>query len=256
MRRESNRLCMWLLCAALLPPGVRADDINSTEWEGVSKAARTNVILAENYLQQGDLSSALEKASRAVSRDSKSPEAHAVLAMVYDRMGKDDKAEANFNRALRLAPEAGAILNAVAVWHCQHGRYAQSLQQFAKAVADPLYKLKMQSLHNAGQCALMAQDIEAAERTYRAILDINPVDSGALEALAVIHLQNGDALRARAFLQRREAAGPASGQMLELAARIEEAAGSADTAAAYRKRLKDEFPETTTPPNPEGPRTP
>ena len=216
----------------------------STSSDEASQKAKINVQLAESYLQAGDLAAALDKANRAVRRDDKSPEAHAVLAMVFDRMNRQEKAQAEFERAGKLAPETGAILNAVAVWHCQRRRHTEAQQYFTRALDDPLSKQHLQFLRNAGECAFVAQDTAAAERNYRKILDLRATDVAALEALAMIHLGKGDALRARAFIQRRESAAPATAAMLDLAARIEDLAGSKEAAAEYRRRRQEEFPDS------------
>ncbi len=244
MRFESM-LAMLLLLAANVAQG------QSTSFDEASQKARINVQLAESYLQAGDLAAALDKANRAVRRDEKSPEAHAVLAMVFDRMNRQEKAKASFERAEKLAPETGAVLNAIAVWHCQHRRYPEAETYFNKALDDPLSKQHLQFHRNGGECAYLAQNLAAAERHYRQILEIRATDTAALEALAMIHLGKGDALRARAFIQRREAAGPATDAMLDLAARIEDLAGARDAAAEYRRRRQEQFPDSA-PTAPEG----
>lgn len=250
---RAERVAPWVLMwAGLVAPAAMAQ---STSFETTSELARTNVMLAESYLAAGDLSAALDRANRAVKRDPKSAEAHAVLALVQDRINRPEKAESSFKRALKLAPDNGAILNAHAVWLCQQGQFEEADAQYQRAMADPLYKSTLLVLHNAARCALAAQQKDAAERYFRGILDVNPNEPSALEALAVLHLEKGDALRARAFIQRREAVAPVSAEMLVLAASVEEAAGADSVAADYRRRLNRDFPDYS-PPNPEGPRQP
>lgn len=227
----------------------------STAFESVSAQARTHVMLAESYLAAGDLSAALDRATQAVKRDPRSAEAHAVLALVQDRINRPKQAQASFDRALKLAPDNGAVLNAYGVWLCQQGRFDQADAQFGKALEDRLYKSTLLVLHNAGRCAIAAQAPDVAERHLRAALDINPQDAVALETLALLQLKKGDPLRARAFIQRREAVAPATAEMLLLAASIEAAAGAENVAAQYRRRLQTEFPDFT-PPNQEGPDPP
>lgn len=251
-----NRLVapVWFLAGLLatLSGSAWAQD---TQFDGVSEAARINVMLAESYLREGDLAAAYDKAGRAVRRDPKSAQAHAVMAMVFDRMDRQKKAAESFARAVKLAAETGAIRNAFAVWHCQHGRFTDAEAEFAQALADPLYKLKAQSLRNAGKCAFLGKDMESAERHYRALLAVSPEDAAALESLAYIHLEKGDLLRARAFIQRRDALGQPSAEMLDLAAKIEEASGESAAARGYRRRAQELFPDTK-PPNGEGARQP
>ncbi|HEX5756288.1 MAG TPA: type IV pilus biogenesis/stability protein PilW [Arenimonas sp.] len=255
MRTERVAWCFLAVAGLLAPLMAPAAMAQSTSFDNVSELARTNVMLAESYLAAGDLSAALERANRAVKRDPKSAEAHAVLALVQDRINRPKQAKSSFERALKLAPDSGAILNAHAVWLCQQGQYEEADAQYQRAMADPLYKSTLLVLNNAARCALAAQQKDAAERYFRGIIEANPAEPSALEALAVLHLEKGDTLRARAFIQRREAVGPASAEMLVLAASIEEAAGADSTAAEYRRRLNREFPDYS-PPNPEGQRQP
>ena len=54
-------------------------------------------------------------------------------------------------------------------------------------------------------------------------------------------------MSARAFYQRRESLGAPHAELLELAARIEDAAGDRAAAARYRQRAQDQFPAQTAP---------
>ena len=49
---------------------------------------------------------------------------------------------------------------------------------------------------------LAAQQKDAAERYFRGIIEANPAEPSALEALAVLHLEKGDTLRARYFANK------------------------------------------------------
>ena len=55
--------------------------------------------------------------------------------------------------------------------------------------------------------------------------------------MARLEHRRGDALKARAFLQRREAVAPLTAPELALAIEIETAAGDARAAARYRNQL-------------------
>jgi type IV pilus assembly protein PilF len=66
-------------------------------------------------------------------------------------------------------------------------------------------------------------------------------------------LRQGKIFEAQAFVQRRDGLG-SDAATLDLAARIEDAAGNAHGAARYRQRLQNEFPNYV--PTGEGARSP
>ena len=76
------------------------------------------------------------------------------------------------------------------------------------------------------------------------VRSINPAYSDALYHLARLHLQQGDAFRARAFLQRFEAAGEIDPAALGLGYRIERQLGNTREAARYLQRLEAGFPDS------------
>jgi type IV pilus assembly protein PilF len=61
--------------------------------------------------------------------------------------------------------------------------------------------------------------------------------------MALVSFRKEDFLRARAFMQRFEAAGQPDAAALDLAAQIEDRLGDSAAAAKYREKLKTEFPD-------------
>jgi type IV pilus assembly protein PilF len=215
--------------------------------------ARLNLTLAENYLAKGDLAKAAQRADLAIAAKPDWGQAHAIRAMVFARAGDSAKAGKQFDRALALAPADGAILNAHASWLCEHGQADAADREFVKALADPAYRTPVQALANAGKCALSTNRLAAAEDYLRRALVFAPNDPTLLQLLADVELRQGKVFEAQAFIQRRDALG-ADGATLDLAARIEDAAGNAQGAARYRARLHSQFPDYA--PTGEGARKP
>lgn len=249
MRRpEALLLCLLLAaCAsggAKPPVGVAGEP---------SSDGRMNLGLAEGYLTKGDLAKAAERAELALASDPRWAQAHALRAVVHERAGETEKAGKAFDRALALEPRNGSILNAHAAWLCEHGQAERADREFALALADPGYRTPVQALANAGKCANAAGRLAAAADYLRRALVFAPNDKTLLYLLADIELRQGRTFEAQAFIQRRDALG-ADGATLDLAARIEEAAGNAQAAARYRARLRQEFPEYA--PTGEGARSP
>jgi type IV pilus assembly protein PilF len=197
-----------------------------------------NLALAQQYLQSGQLEMALDRANRALATDPDVGIVHALLGLIYDRIGDQARATASFQRAIQFSPNAGSVLNAYGTWLCSHGDTASAAQQFARALADPFFTSPGEAYFNAGHCLLKAGQPAQAEVSLRRALDQPGADLGAvLMSLAQANLAQNKLLEARAFVQRRESMG-ATADVLELAARIEDAAGDTVAAARYRTRLQ------------------
>lgn len=210
-----------------------------------AQAAETQIALAQGYLQRGDYEIAVKRLERALELDPKSADAHTVLGVVYERIDQSALAGEHYERATRLAPDEGAVLNNYGTWLCRNGRAAEADAWFARALADPFYKSRAGALANAGNCALQAGNLAGAEQYFRKSLELRPDDPVALFQLAGLSYRAGDYLSARAFLQRREAAGPVDAPTLDLGSRIEQVLGDTQAASRYRERLRDEFPDYT-----------
>ena len=248
--RRPEALALCLLLAACASGG---DTPAARPADKISSDGRMNLALAEGYLARGDLAKAGERADLVVQADPGWAQAHAVRALVHARGGDAKKAERSFDRALELAPKDGAILNAHAAWLCENGQPDRADREFVLALADPGYRTPVQALANAGKCALSSGRLAQAEDYLRRALVFAPNDRTLLQLLAEVELRQGKIFEAQAFIQRRDALG-ADGATLELAARIEDAAGNAQGAARYRARLRSEFPDYV--PTGEGARTP
>ena len=204
----------------------------------LTPGGRINLSLAQNYLKSGDLKMALDRANRALASDPGSGSVYAMLGLIHDRIGDQSRATESFQRAIQLSPNGGGVLNAYGTWLCSHGDYAGAAQQFSRALADPFFTTPGLAHFNAGHCLLKAGQAAQAEVSLRRALDEPGSDlASALMSLAQATLAQGKLLEARGFIQRRESMG-ASRDVLELAARIEEASGDTVAAARYRTRLQ------------------
>lgn len=225
----------------------------ATRAKSLTAAGRSNLGLAQGYLQRNQIEKAADRAAMALATDPGSAQVHAVLATIQVAKGDHDKAAREFDRALRLAPYDGSILNAHATWLCERGETAQADEEFTRALLDGNYRTPIQALANAGRCAHKVGQWSKAEGYLRRALMISPQDGPLLLLLADTELRQGKIMEAQAFIQRRDSLG-SDAVTLELAARIEDAAKNRHAAARYRQRLRDEFPNHV--PTGEGARTP
>ena len=204
--------------------------------------ARRHVTVAERHMRAGEIEAAADEARAAVRADDGLPAAHTIMALVAARQGKAELAGTHHAEAARLGP-SGATYNNYGAWLCGNGRAAESLRWFDDALRDPGYGDRAGAMANAGACAARAGEFDRVERDLRAALELDPVNLVALDAMAEESMRQGQYLDARAFSQRRLAAGPATAAALVLASRIEDKLGDSRAAGRYVERLRTEFPQ-------------
>jgi type IV pilus assembly protein PilF len=210
------------------------------------REARNHLATAQSYLQQGDLANAALRADQAVRAAPKAPETHLLRGIVHDAQGDQAKAQESFDKARKYGPANATVHNSYGVWLCKHGRFDEAEKAFAVAMADRRLRSGGKPPYFAGLCALKAGKMREADQYLREVLALAPNDRVALLALAKANLALGNLLDARAFMQRCDARG-SNPDVLKLGIQIEEAVGDERAAAAYRKRLQDEFPAQAKP---------
>ena len=208
------------------------------------RAAEVNTRLGIGYLERGEMQIAMEKLNTALRHDPAHVPAIVTLAMIYEEVGNSSQAERHFRQALRHAPNDGATLNSYAVFRCRRGDYADAEDMFERALLDPFYATPEVAKLNAGACARRSGELERAEEHLRGALEIDPELPGALFHLAQLYYQRDDAFRARAFLQRFEAAGQTEPGALLLGYRVESSLGNASEARQYGSILEERFPDS------------
>lgn len=221
---------------------VRTYDVSDSPAVKQRLASRDRLARATQRLHGGDVASAEIDAKAVLKADPGSADAHTLLAVVNDRRGQQAAAGDHYKRAAELAPSQGAALNNYGAWLCHEGFAAESLVWFDRAVAAPGYGTPESALANAGGCAVEAGQFERAQRDLRAALEIDPANAFALAAMAELEFRQGRHFEARAFSERRLAAGPATADVLQLAADIEAELGDRKAAGRYMQRLHAEFP--------------
>jgi type IV pilus assembly protein PilF len=146
--------------------------------------ARLHAELASMYFQDGNMAVALEEAGSAIQADSSFAMGYNVRALVYMALRDFAAAEADFRKALSLAPGDPDVNNNFGWFLCQRDRARESLNYFLTAIKNPLYSTPDRAYTNAGICALKAGDPDAARQYLEQALRIS--QDGA--PLARLHL--------------------------------------------------------------------
>jgi type IV pilus assembly protein PilF len=218
-----------------------------------ASAAEINVSLGQSYMRQGKLEIAKQKLERALALDPKLPDAHTVMAVLFEQINDPASAAKHYQRAAELAPKSGVVNNNYGTYLCKQGEYERADAYYAKALQDPFYDTPAVALANRGACALRWNKPQLAEDSFRRALQISPDQPDALLSLAEILYQRGDYFHARAFVQRHDAGGKAGPDALLLAMRIEHALGDRRAAREYKNRLVQQYPESDQAQNLENP---
>jgi type IV pilus assembly protein PilF len=240
MRPDRARVLVLALAIAVAGAAMAKDKAPKRPAE-LSSDGRANVMLAQNYLDAGKVDAAEERAKAALASDGDTALAHATMALVHIAKKRNDAAQKEFDRARKIAPNDGAVLNAYGSFLCGKGDRAGADAAFQAAIADPYYRTPVQPLVNAGRCAALGQDWVQADGYLRRAVKLAPTSRTVLMLLAEVQLRLRRPLEARAFVERAVALGP-NADTLALAAKAEDAAGDAEASARYRKRLSQEFP--------------
>jgi type IV pilus assembly protein PilF len=246
LRNAATLLLAVSLAACGTGGGTRSEGGDTASGPGKGQtAAEINVSLGQAYLEQGRLELALDKLKKALKLDPKLSSAHTVIAVVYERINDPAQAQFHYKRAAELAPKNGPALNNYGTFLCRSKQYADADKYFARALADPFYQTPATAHANRGSCAMLWGDLDLAEKSLREAVRLQPNSAQALYDMArVLHARKDD-FKARAFVQRCEAAAGASPELLELAMQIEQGLGNERGVREYRMRLKREFPDSS-----------
>jgi type IV pilus assembly protein PilF len=206
------------------------------------EAAQANLNVGIEYVRVGSYGLAIEALTRALNIDPRMADAHSAIAIAYHRRGDLELAEQHYRRATQLEANNSVAANAYAVFLCLGGRWSEAEPYFRRAVDNPAYPTPDIALTNAGQCARDAGNDAAAEQYFREALTRNNASRGALAAMMDLSFEQGNFLRARAFMQRYLASQPANAQVLSMCVRIETELGNETEADECRQTLNERFP--------------
>jgi tetratricopeptide (TPR) repeat protein len=147
--------------------------------------------------EQGDVSgAAIERLRFALGGDARNAEAYAMMAQVYDEMGRPELARLVCENAILQGIEAAVLHNRLGLIALQLGDVNVAYQEFQRAVAlDPGF---LDAHTNIGAMALSFRDHESALRSFQIVLAERPEDVD-------VRLSYGVALRGMDQLAEAEA---------------------------------------------------
>lgn len=208
------------------------------------KAAESNTSLGLEYMNRGQYEVALGKLKKAVNEDPGYAPAHTVMAVLYERIGEIQLAGQQYRKAFDADPTDGDVNNNYGVYLCQTSDSSKAIDHFMMALDDPFYSSPSVALTNAGSCELGRDRLVEADEFLRRALKIEPAFPDALMSMAQLNFEQGNFLKARAFMQRYEAVSNPGAASLLLGYKIESASGDERSAYKYKVALDYSFPKS------------
>jgi type IV pilus assembly protein PilF len=227
------------------PAPASAPQAESAPQAGDPKAsAKIHTELAALYFQAGSAAVALDEIRLALDADSDYVQAYSVRGLIYAQLKENAKAEQDFARALRMAPNDPEVNNNYGWYLCSTGRERQSIDYFMKAVRDPLYATPDRAYTNAGTCSLKVGDLDAAQRYLLQAVQLSRDAAGpARLELAKIFYQRGNLSEARIYLtDAMRAMEPPPPEALWLGFRLERKLGNKAAEGSYATQLRSRYP--------------
>lgn len=211
------------------------------------KLAEIRSQLAVQYANLGNLPVALETANQAVLADDSYVGAYLTRAYVLVLTHQDDQAEQSFLKALQIAPDSPEANNNYGQFLCEHQRPRLAMGYFAKAVANPLYQTPQTAYLNMGRCSIKLGETSQANDYLLTALQLVPNFVAALQEMAALHLELGNAKLASFYYERmlkvadRNSLGA---DVLWLGVRIARKGGDRVHEAEYSSMLKNRYPDS------------
>lgn len=206
--------------------------------------AKIHTELGSLYFQSGSAAIALEHLAMALQLDSRFYPANSVRGLVYASLREFPKAEADFARALSLAPEDPEVNNNYGWFLCDTDRVSQSIQYFDRALRDPLYETPDRAYTNAGTCLLKSGDLDRAQ-TYL-LQAVRVSRNGAVQArvgLASIFFKRGNLQESRLYLNDAlRMMEPPTAEALWLGVRLERKLGDQRAESGFAAQLRSRYP--------------
>ena len=206
--------------------------------------AKLHTELASLYYSHGNLGVALEELRAASSADSSYAPAHGMFGLVYMQMRDNDRAEASFERALRLSPNDADINHNYGWFLCQTGREKASIKYFLHAIRNPLYPAPWRSYSAAGTCMMKMNQAKDAEGFFERALKLEPDEPTSLLNLGEIRYRQGNVGEARKLVARHNKLVTPSPESLWLALRIERRLGERTAEQAFANQLRRRYPDS------------
>lgn len=206
------------------------------------KRARTRLMLASSYYENGQTTVALDETKKALQADPSFPDAYNLGGLIYMALGEQQLAQSHFERAIALNPRDANAMHNLGWLQCQQGQYAAATQSFQRAVAVPTYRDRAKTLMTQGVCEARSGDTATAEATLQRSYELDAGNPVTGYNLAQLLYQRGDYARAQFYIRRLNNSELANAQSLWLGIKVERRMNNRQAMEQLASQLRRRFP--------------
>jgi type IV pilus assembly protein PilF len=239
------RPALFLLIASLLAGCVSTGDVDPMRTDkGRDDARDAYIQLGLGYLQQGVGERAKVPLKKALELDPSSADAHAALALVFQREMEYKLADEHYRKALSQRSGDARLLNNYAGFLFEQERYQEALGLYQQASQDTLYPERSRVFENLGLTALKLNQREQAKTYFERSLRLNSRQPRALLEMAVMLYEEKQYVPARGYYDSYSQLAEQNARSLLLGASLATIFEDRDTAASLGLQLKRLYPGT------------
>jgi type IV pilus assembly protein PilF len=224
--------------------GSSADIVTDSDESEGRRRARIRLTLAVGYFEQGQTTVALDELKQSLVADPNFADAYNLRGLIYLRLNDMRLAEESFRRALSLSPNDGNVLQNFGWMRCQQARYAEAVQIFGQALANPTYGGRAKTWMTQGLCQVRAGQLAEAEHSLIKSYELdagNPVTGYNLSSLLY---QRSDFVRAQFYIRRLNNSELANAESLWLGIKVERRLDNRDAMEQLVTQLKRRYPQS------------
>ncbi|MCY7307024.1 MAG: type IV pilus biogenesis/stability protein PilW [Rhodoferax sp.] len=223
------------------PGAPRADIITDSDEPEGRKRARIRLELAVGYFEEGQTTIALDELKLALNADPNFGEAFNLRGLIYLRLNDVRLAEDSFKRAMVLTPNDANVLHNYGWLLCQQSRFSESVQMFARALANPLYGDRPKTLMAQGVCQIRAGQFADAEASLTRSYELDAANPITGYNLSNLLFQRGESVRAQFYIRRINNSELANAESLWLGIKVERRLNNTEGADQLATQLRKRF---------------
>ena len=216
---------------------------DSDESDG-RKRARIRLELAAGYFEQGQTTVALDELKQALNADPNFADAFNLRGLVYMRLNDYRLSEESFRRALVLNPRDPNVSHNYGWLLCQQARYAESVQMFTQAIANPTYGGRSKTWLTQGLCQVRAGQSGDAEFSLLKSYELDAGNPLTAYNLTLLLFQRAQFQRAQFYIRRLNNTELANAESYWLGIKIERRLENIEAMQQIAVQLKKRFPQS------------
>ena len=200
---------------------------------------------AREFQTAGDLRSSAIELKNALQKDPNSAAARLLLGLIYTEIGDSVSAEKELTTALEAGADPRSVYVSLGEAWLWQGKFDQVLNEISFAPQDaPAYKAAVLVVHGNAQQAL--GQLDEAEKSYQAALQLSADMPRALVGMARHHQDKGELDKASEYLERALAVAPDDAFVIALQADTAYANNEFEISEDAYKRLIRSTPQRHT----------